>query len=226
MITRRSWLGAAAVFSGVAVLLYNNWLLAIILNWPATRAGATTSELGVVGQPHYELFRVLDITAGLCFLLGAAIFCTYASRRWHKVLLGILVGVLGASTIAESLFFPLQCSSALSLQCAQQETMATVGWAHQFHVIESVSSYCLIALLPIILYLLVRRNPKLIRLRNISLALIAFMTLWFIESCYRDLHHARSFGFEQRAFIVMFSIWYVTAIIYRSRSYRSHSMAN
>ncbi|HSW98406.1 MAG TPA: DUF998 domain-containing protein [Candidatus Saccharimonadales bacterium] len=196
-------------------MLYNNWLLAVILNWPATRAGATTSELGVAGQPHYMLFRALDIAAGTCFLLGAAAFWAYASRRWHKVVLAVLVGVLGASTIAESLFFPLQCSSALSLQCAQEEATAAVGWAHQFHVVESVGSYCLIALLPVVLYLLVRRNPKLGRLRGVSLTLVAFVVLWFIESGYRDVHHARSFGFEQRAFIIMFSVWYVAAVVYR-----------
>ncbi len=215
MSTWRSWPKAAAIFSLAGVLLYNNWLLAVILNWPATRAWATTSELGVAGQPHYTLFRVLDIAAGLCFLLGATALWAYASRRWHKVVLSVLVGVLGVSTIAESLFFPLQCSSALSLHCAQQEALGAVGGAHQFHVIESVGSYCLIALLPLAIYLLARRNLKLNRVRGLSLTLIVFAVLWFIESWYRDLHHARSFGFEQRAFIVLFSIWYVAAIFYR-----------
>ena len=97
--------------------------------------------------------------------------------------------------------------------------MTTVGWAHQFHVIESVISYCLIALLPVVVYLLARRNAALIRLRAISLALVTFTALWFIESCYRDMHHARSFGFEQRAFIIMFSIWYVTAMVYRTATH-------
>ena len=195
-----------------AVLLYNNWLLSLLLNPHATAAGATTSELGATDQPWNMVFRVLDSLSGLLFLLGAGAIIKLGTSARLRGLLAFAVGVLGLSTIAESLLFPLNCSSALSRACEQAEATGMVDWQHSFHIMESVVSYVILAFLPLALLLVLRHRQNAYRLKEWSYGLLAFMLLWGVETLIKYMHNAGSYGIEQRFFIVIFSIWYLQAL--------------
>lgn len=207
-------------FSIAAIVLYNNWLLGFLLNPQATLAGATTSELGASGQPWNALFRVLDISAGLLFLLGAgAVVSLAASKRLRATLL-LAVLVLGVSTIVESLI-PLNCSSALDKICSQKERLGLLSWQNNFHMIESVVSYVLLSLFPLVILQILHFKSGFYLLKKWSFVLIAFMILWAIDSYIRYSHKATSYGFEQRMFIVIFSYWYFQTILLFKRSPKS-----
>jgi len=201
-----------------AILLYNNWILGLVLNSNATWAGATTSELGATDQPWSWAFRTLDILGGALFLLGASALVSLAVTKRTRAVLMFAVAALGLSTIAESLFFPLQCSSALSRLCEHQENLGLVGWQDSFHVIESFASYLLIWLLPLTVLVILRGKQEAGRLKLWSRVLAVFMVLWGIETVIRYNHGAASYGVEQRIFVVLFSYWYWQAIRLARRS--------
>lgn len=202
----------AYTLSLAAVLLYNNWLLALVLNPHGTWAGATTSELGATDQPWSWLFRSLDVASGLLFLLGAAAVFRLAVTKVTRNILLLTVAALGLSTIVESLLLPLRCSSALSRVCEQQEKLGIVGWKHEFHIIESLVSYFLIWLLPVTVLAIVRNRPAGRKLKAWSWGLVFFMIIWGIETAFKYSHGTASYGYEQRLFVVIFSIWYWQAI--------------
>ena len=206
----------ARAWSIAGVLLYNNWILGLFLNAHATFAGATTSELGVAGQPWAWLFRAGDILAGVCFLLGFSAIVRLGKTALQRRGLLISVAVLGLSTIIES-FIRLECSSALSSACERQEQLGVVGWQDWFHTGESIVSYACIAALPLLVWwsLRLRSDAKARRLKHLSLALCAFMLLWGIETAIRFANGAASYGLEQRIFIVLFSWWYLRALYSR-----------
>ncbi len=204
-----AWLAIAGL------VLYNNWLLAVLLNQHATLAGATTSELGVQGQPWANLFRLLDILAGICFLLSIGFVASIARTNWQRIALGVGMFILAASTIDESIL-RLSCSSALSHSCAIKEAANAVDWQHSFHIAESCLSYLAMLLLPLGAYWAVRGIAKAQRLRRWSLILLCFMLAWFAESAVRYLMHADAYGYEQRLFLIVFSVWLWTVISYAS----------
>lgn len=196
----------------LGLLLYNNWILAIVLNFKAFIVGATSSELGVAGQPFYQVFRWLDIVSGLCFILTFALIGRIIRQPLLAILARLIILLLGVSTVVESLVFPLKCASALSVACAQQENSYAFSPAHRFHELESVVSYILTFLLPVLVAWSVQQLVALRRLYLVSMALLVFMLVWALESAYRESHQAATFGYEQRIFMILFSYWYYLII--------------
>ncbi len=211
------WLRKYQFHFGVAgILLYNNWLLALVLNPHATLAGATTSELVVNGQPSAIVFRIADILAGLLLLLGIGSIVSSAHNQKQKFVLKFAMLVLGLSTIVE-VFIPLDCLPALSSLCAQKERVGLLSWQHSFHIIESLVVYSLMFLLPLTAVRALRSQPKARRLVNLSWALMAIMVLWAVETAIRFTLHGESYGYEQRLFIVAFSIWFISVIQFNKK---------
>lgn len=212
-------------FALAGIILYNNWLLAGFVNPRATWAGATTSELGVQGQPWANVFRVLDVLAGICFLLGMGAIVAVGKTPREQFMLRVGMLVLGVSTISESIL-RLSCSSALSKTCALKEHTDNVDWQHTYHIVESAVSYLLLLLLPLAVYWAVRGRARLGHLRLWSKTLLAVMIIWFVESAARFAMDADAFGYEQRVFIIIFSVWFVLTLQYgrqATRSSRSNS---
>ncbi len=195
------WLSLAAL------VLYNNWLLGIIINPHATLVGATISELSIAGQPGALLFRSLDVLSGILFLLGAGAIISFASVRKLRLILVLGVSTLGISTIIES-FLSLDCSSALDAKCLQHERLGAVSWQHNFHIVESLFTYGLMFLLPLAIYLVLRRGTQAYRLKRSSFWLMVFMVIWCAEGAIRFSQNAGSYGYEQRLFVLLFSLWY------------------
>lgn len=221
----RSWLGRnwgtwEYWFALTGIILYNNWVLAIVVNPHATWAGATTSELGVQGQPWANMFRTLDVLAGLCFLLGIGAIIKVGKTPREQFMLRVGMLVLGISTISESIL-RLSCSSALNKTCAIEEHADGVDWQHTFHIAESVISYALLLLLPLAVYWALRGLSHVQHLQVWSKTLLAVMIIWFVESIARFAMDADAFGYEQRGFIIVFSVWFVLTLRYGNQAARS-----
>lgn len=194
-----------------AIVFYNNWLLGLILNFHASLAGATTSELGAGDQPWHVLFRALDVIAGFLFIISAGFIARLGTSSKARLLLLVGLITLGISTIIESALIPLDCSSAVEKICVQQETLGLVSWQHNFHIMESVISYAVTTFVPLTLLVTLRERPGTYRVRQWSLMLLGFMIIWAIETAVRFSHQAVSYGYEQRIFIIVFSIWFWVA---------------
>ncbi|HSW37314.1 MAG TPA: DUF998 domain-containing protein [Candidatus Saccharimonadales bacterium] len=207
-----NWLRRSQYYWALAgILIYNYWLVGIVLNWPATRAGATTSELSAAGQPHAYLFRLGDIVAGLALLLGANQLAALGSTRRQQLFLKFAMSVFAISTVVDALL-PLDCSAALSQACARREHLGHVSWQHLLHLAESPIAYILIFLIPVVVirsYWRVRPRPTIWLASWLLLAVIA---LWMIATLVRLALGSDSFGYEQRIFTVLFTAWFIVAI--------------
>lgn len=191
-----------------AIVFYNNWLLGLILNFHASWAGATTSELGAGDQPWHVLFRALDIIAGFLFIISTGFIARLGTSKRSRYILLLGLITLGISTIIESALIPLDCSSAVEKLCVQQETLGLVSWQHNLHIMESVISYAVTAFVPLTLLITLRERADAYRVRQWSFMLLSFMVIWAIETVVKFNHQAVSYGYEQRVFIIIFTIWY------------------
>lgn len=200
----------------LAITLYNAWILSVFINPHAFLAGATTSELEVWGQPGALFFRCTDILAGLLFLAGAPAITKLARSKKARLLLRTGIISLGLSTIIEALVV-LNCSSALDMQCAMREQLNTLGWQHEFHIIESIVAYSLLVLLPIGTLIAVRTNAHARRLKYWSVGLVIFMTGWALASIVQFADGADSYGLGQALFNVIFAVWFIQAICFGDR---------
>lgn len=198
--------------SFAGIILYNNWLLGIFVNWPATKVGATTSELSVSGQPLFMVFRSLDVVAGILLILGAIAITNLAKKRWQKLTVFWVLVAFALSMIFD-VIAPLDCSSALSQICAQKEQLGLVSWLDIAHMIESPIFYALLLLLPFIFLQQTKNIHKTFRwLTWLSWALLLAMPIWGVEAAIRFMNHAAVYGFEQRIFDILFTTWFVLAI--------------
>lgn len=194
------------------IIIYNNWLLAVILNPRATFAGATTSELQSLNQPWSLLFRFADMLAALLLVLGIKSFVALGANRLQRLFLALAMLFFALSTFVETLL-PFQCSPAVSSACALKDRLGVASWSGNLHVYESVISYMLMFLLPLAVILATRLRAKLKRRVDIlSWFLMAAMAAWGIESLIRLLNDAVSYGYEQRLFNIILSLWFIVVI--------------
>lgn len=205
----------------VGIILYNNWLIGIFVNWPATKVGATTSELSVSGQPCFMVFRLLDVVAGIFLILGAIAITNLAQKRWQKLTMFWVLIAFALSMIFD-VIAPLDCSSALSQICAQKEQLGLVSWLDIAHMIESPIFYALLLLLPFIFLQQTKKIQKTFRwLTWLSWALLLAMPIWGVETALRFMNHAAVYGFEQRGFDILFTAWFAVAIFAANKISRS-----
>lgn len=110
----RFFFGFASVC--LAAVTYNNWVLGRWLNPILFKANGSVSEFSVHGQPHYWLFRLLDITSGLLLVFAALLFVNRLGGSGFGRLVLTFMVLLGAANVADALS-TLPCSETLSAQC-------------------------------------------------------------------------------------------------------------
>jgi hypothetical protein len=207
----------------ISAVLYNSWALAIILNPTATFAGATVSELLVHNQPWSWLFNITELAAGVLAISGMGAIIAVAIRPNNRTLLKAGMIVLGLSTIIE-VFVPLGCAPAIHSSCTAAAKIHAQNWQDGFHIYESLISYVIIFLLPLATFLESRSKARLHRLKQASLVLMAAMIIWAIETAWRYAAHAQSYGYEQRVFLILFTMWFLVTLhssraLYQSTKY-------
>ncbi|HKR81846.1 MAG TPA: DUF998 domain-containing protein [Candidatus Saccharimonadales bacterium] len=124
-----------ATTSVLLILLYNDWMLAPLLNPAMSTRVSLISEISARTQPYHWVFQTLDILGGVLVL--ALLPCLFrllqkrpAAWRW---LLFIGVGLIGADSIIDA-SLPISCAPSLDVHC----TLGTFrSYLTDAHMIES-----------------------------------------------------------------------------------------
>jgi|GEM_PF-5033225 len=203
----------------VGILLYNNWLFGILVNWTATRAGATISELSVPSQHWSLLFRACDVVAGVLLIASSPLLARLGGNRLHRKLLYFCFIGFAASNIFDAIS-PLQCASTLSHICAVKERAADVGFEHLIHLIESPLVYSLIPCIILLIMWAARRRKRLNGLRQSGMVIICLMAAWVVDTIIRyEILQQESIGYEQRIITILFSAWLIAAFYMAATAY-------
>jgi hypothetical protein len=130
-------------------LSFNNWLLGIDLNRRLFDKDGSVSEFSALTQPHYWVFRSLDITSGILMVLLA--LYTFRQLVIHtKPLKYLIYGttVLGLANIVDAIL-PLRCSETLNTSCNIPVVLSLTHYQMPSHAYSSVIIAVCYLILPV-----------------------------------------------------------------------------
>ncbi|MEU5541237.1 DUF998 domain-containing protein [Streptomyces sioyaensis] len=113
----------AAVLLALTGLIYNDWLLAIVLPTGLDARHSYVSELYATDQPFHALFAVIEVIAAVSVTSGALLALRRASGRWSRAGWWSLIA-FGAFSVADVLF-PMRCAASVERSCEAVNTMHT-----------------------------------------------------------------------------------------------------
>jgi len=194
----------------LAILTFNNWLLGLFFDRPLLLHGATVSELSVTGQPHYWLFRYLDITSGFLFifLAGWLVKINNFDSKLGRFLVYSLA-VLGLANIFDAIL-PLPCASTVS-NCVGLESLSLKHLVIPYHTYSSiVIGAVMYAVIPLggFLYAKAYKLLKYISVANIALGIITLISAFF-EFILLPNGHDHVVSFEQQLQMILLALWIV-----------------
>jgi len=163
---RHSIIRPTILATGLA-LLYNNWLLAPILNPHLSTARSLISEISATSQPFHQVFQTGDIIAGLISLAMVPFVWRLVrvhDLAWHGVL-AISIAVIGADSIIDA-SLPISCAPSTDAHC---QLLNLHSWVTMAHLTESNIAGVLIFLAPLTWWWFARRKHR--RLAQASLLL-------------------------------------------------------
>ena len=203
---------AVLITLALAVLTFNNWLLAAVFNRPLLLKGGSVSEFGVPGQPYSWLFRSLDIVSGILFIMaGVLMVKIIAVKVARNRLLIIGTIILGASNTIDALL-PLRCSEALDPSCSVPVHLSLSHFVIPSHGYSSVIIALCYLILPLsgLFYGLQSRIRTLVVLSMATLAaaLMSFVAALsqYITGSQLSLH---TWGVPQKLQMVLFGAWFI-----------------
>jgi len=193
-----------------AAIIFNNWLLAILVNRSLLTKGGSVSELSAQGQPHTWLFRALDIVSGLLFMTAAYLLFkrpkNMASWRW----LVIVTAVLGLANIVDTLL-PLPCAATVVASCSSPIHLSFNHFSIPSHAYSSTIIGICYVILPIAGYSFAakHRNKLLQTLSAVSLlATLIFFILLFKESSTGSYTGSATAGYSQEIQMIILGVWF------------------
>ncbi len=196
----------------LAVLTFNNWLLAIIFNRPLLMHDGSVSEFSVLTQPHAWLFRVLDSLSGILFLVVALVIAR--SIKWRSASGWLLISgvvLLGAGNFFDALM-PLQCSETLSNTCSVPVSLSLHHFVLPTHAYSSIAIGISYFLLPLGGYIYARQN-KLKAFSYVSglLLLVAMVSFASVIGQYvaKNTFSIRTFGMTQETQMLLIGLWFL-----------------
>jgi hypothetical protein len=192
-----------------AALLFNNWLLGLVFNWPEIKKGGSISELSSAHQPAHYLFQVLDISAGililvLAFSLKNSIDLKRRSGRW---LTGGLT-ILGVANIVDA-FLPLPCSGTLSPTCNAPVHLGLHGFSVPAHAYSSTIIGIFFLVLPLLSIIYYKSRLMTISSLITMLATVLFFIFLLAESARGSYSGSAGAGFTQQIQTLIFGGWLV-----------------
>lgn len=134
-----------------AVACFNNWILAFVFNRSLIAKGADISDLSALTQPHHNLFRTLDIAAGLLLALLGIILL-----RWPQKTLGILLAVLGLANVLDAVT-ALRCTALADRGCS---IPTRLNWHHPILPSHIFSSTIIVGTM-VVLYMITLKSKRL-----------------------------------------------------------------
>lgn len=202
-------LGGAVLFA--AVLTFNNWLLALIINRNLLIHGGSISELNVYSQPYHYIFESLDIASGILFALFGLLVIKAAQRKTYAEKVLVYGTIIFGLANALDAFFVLPCSETLDKNCT---IPITINWSH-FNFPSHGYSSVLIAVCYFVLPLagwfyskqIKNKRFKLLSLAALLVALVSFVSaLWQ----YFQLHalSVKASGWAQGVQMLVLAGWF------------------
>jgi hypothetical protein len=203
----------------LAAITYNNWSLGAWLNPTLFKDNGSVSEFSVHSQPHFLIFRLLDITSGLLLIAGAGLFAKWfrLSRAGQAVL--ALTAILGVANIVDALT-TLPCSETLSRQCLVPVTISLSHYQVPAHGYSSTVIALCYLLLPLagLAYGLKR---KLWFISALSFLVVADAVTSFVLALANYIHDrsltVRTSGAGQEVEMMILGIWLIGFYIYLLR---------
>lgn len=196
----------------LAVLTFNNWLLAAIFNRPLLTHDGSVSEFSVTGQPHAWLFRSLDIISGLLFLAVAALIYLYTRPTNLGAKLIILATLLlGLGNFSDALM-PLACAQTLNSTCQTNINLSLSHLVLPDHAYSSIAVGLSYFLLPLGGFIYARQKQlKTFFYVSGLVLLIAVVSFLSVVGEYKikNSFTVRTFGLTQEVQMIIISSWFV-----------------
>lgn len=196
----------------LAVLTFNNWLLAIIFNRRLLLRDGSVSEFSIINQPHSWLFRDLDIISGLLFLILMLVIANNVKWRTtggRLLILGIVL--LGAGNFSDALV-PLHCSETVSSACTIPVNLSLQHLILPSHAYSSIAIGISYFLLPLGGLVYSRQN----QLRGFTyisgfLLMVAAVSFVSVLGQYvaKNSFSVRTFGITQETQMLLIGLWFV-----------------
>lgn len=193
----------------VGIVLFNNWALGFLLNSHLLTSGGSISELSAKTQSYNQVFRVLDVLAGIFlaagFLISAKKYKDGLARRVSFA--GLLLGI---ANIFDALL-PLPCSGTLDHAC---NSPVRINWqriSFPDHAFSSTVIGALFVFIPLVVLIHAKHGSykKLTTLAWASLVSVCFFFL--------TLSTANNFldsltGYAQELQMIVFS-WLLIEVV-------------
>ena len=203
------WLKAVVV--GLAAITYNNWALGSWLNPLLSKNNGSISEFSISGQPHYLVFRILDVLSGILLIATAALFVkNLDGSRPGRFILAV-TAVMGIANIADALI-TLPCSVTLSSTCSIPVRISFSHYQMPAHAYSSIALAVCYFLLPLagLVYGLRQKHRLSIAVSALTLG-SALYSLGSALGHYIHIHSftVRASGGGQEAEMIILVVWLV-----------------
>ncbi|MFD3947019.1 DUF998 domain-containing protein [Streptomyces sp. NPDC058579] len=207
---------ATAVLLVLGALTYSAWVLEAVVRTGLDPVRSYVSELMATDQPHGDLFRASDLTAGL-LVLAAALTALWSGRRARP---GRLVragwaalALFGAGTAADSRL-PLSCTPTADPACAAREDAGLVPFTHTAHAVSSSIAMAAAIAAMLLLTYAARRHGVWRPLARFGPALVAVelaATVWTLASvaAFEAGRDTWALGAGQRLQVLLVAVWLV-----------------
>jgi hypothetical protein len=207
-----------ATISILVVFLFNDWVLAPLLNPALSTQASLISEISAHTQPYHWLFQILDITAGIVTL--ALLPCVFrllrkqpAAWRW---LLFMGVGLIGADSIVDA-SLPVSCAPSIDVHCSIGTLQSYITDAH---MIESTLVGVIIFVTPLLWWLHFRKTRALLaQSSGLFVLLQAGVALGVVIAQYNDMAVV---GLLQRFYQASISVWLTIILSSSIRAVQKH----
>lgn len=198
--------------AALAALTFNNWLLGPFLNKELFVKNGSVSEFSAMTQPHYWVFRGLDIVSGGLFILLALVMSQQPllSSKARMVLIWG-TAVIGAANIIDALF-TLQCSETLNAACRLPVNISLNHFQMPSHGYSSVViAICYFALpLAGFMYSIARKSRELMILSALAMAMALES---FLSAIFQYIVHnsfsVKTSGVGQEVQMVVIGVWLI-----------------
>lgn len=196
----------------LAVLTFNNWLLAIIFNRHLLLHDGSVSEFSVINQPHAGLFRGLDIISGVLFLILALAIAN--NIKWRTtggwlLILGIVF--LGAGNFFDALV-PLHCSETVSSACTIPASLSFQHLILPSHAYSSIVIGISYFLLPLggLVYGWQNRSRSFMYISGVlfMVAAVSFVSV-LGQYIVKNSFSMHTFGITQETQMLLIGLWFV-----------------
>jgi hypothetical protein len=196
----------------LSALTLNSWLLAPFLNRELFIKNGSISEYNALGQPHFWIFRGLDILSGCLLVLVALIIRQKLSVKVSgRNFLAGTAAVWGVASIVDSLI-ALPCSYTLDSSCNIPVNISLSHFQMPGHGYSSIVIAMVYFLLPLAGFLYATshklRSFMLISALLILVALESFVSA-ITEYTVKHAFTVKATGAGQELQLVLLGIWLI-----------------